>query len=204
VSTDPTARTVVRASYLYGRTVGSWSGPTDPRQGQILYASSDWDVESANYLGPLPTDPGHRVFVEGERRGRLGSVDLGVATRLTVSSGRPRNVLGDTDLGILYLLPRGSAGRAPPISQANVRVSARWQGFDLTLDVFNLFDRETATNFDDIYVGGIVRPISGGTEADLVFLRTEEGGVPARRSGFRLPFTFQSPIAATLGIHRAF
>jgi hypothetical protein len=204
VSTDPTAKTVVRASYLYGRTIGSWAGPFDPRQGQNLYASSDWDVESTNYMGPLPTDPGHRVFVEGERRGRIGGVELGVATRLTVSSGRPRNVLADTDLGIMYLLPRGSAGRAPTISQANVRASARWRGFDLALDVFNVFDRETATNFDEIYAGSTVRPIIGGTEADLVFLKTERGDPAVRRSGFRLPFAFQPPIAATLGIHRAF
>ncbi len=204
VSTDPAARTVVRAGYLYGRTIGSWSGPVDPRQGQILYQSSDWDVESTNYIGPLPTDAGHRAFVEGERRGRLGPVDLGVAARLTVASGRPRNVLGDSDLGIVYLLPRGTAGRAPAVSQANVRASARWRGFDVTLDLFNAFDRETATNFDDVYAGGTVRPILGGTEADLVFLKTESGAPVARRSAFRLPFAFQGPIAATLGIHRAF
>jgi hypothetical protein len=205
VSTDPDARTVVRAGYLHGRVFGSWTGPVDPRQGQVLYASSDWDVESDNYMGLLPTDPGHRVFVEGERRGRVGPVDLGVAARLTVASGRPRNVLADSDIGPIYLLPRGSAGRGPAISQANVRVSARWHGFDLALDVFNVFDRETATSFDETYAGpAAIRPINGGTEADLVFLRAEDGSRPTRRSSFRLPSAFQSPIAATLGIHRAF
>jgi TonB dependent receptor len=204
ISTDPAARTVVRASYLYGRVIGSWTGPVDPRQGQTAYAGDDWDLDSANYIGPLPTDPGHRVFVEGERRGRLGSVDLGVAARLTVGSGRPRNVIADTGLGIIYLLPRGSAGRAPAVSQANVRVSARWHRFDLSLEVSNLFDRQTATSFDEIYAGGAVRPIIGGTEADLVFLRTEDGDLPERRPAYRLPAAFQAPIAATLGIHRAF
>jgi hypothetical protein len=205
VSTDPEARTVVRASYLYGRVIGSWSGPVDPRQGQVLYASSDWNVESDNYIGPLPTDPGHRVFVEGERRGRLGSVDLGVAARLTVASGRPRSVLADSpSRGIIYVLPRGTAGRAPVTSQANVRMSARWSGFDVTLDVFNVFDRETTTSFDEVYTGSQVRAIHGGTEADLVFLRTETGTKPVRRSAYRVPTAFQAPIAATLGIHRAF
>lgn len=204
LSTDPTARTVVRAGYLYGRTVGSWTGPVDPRQGQNLYAGSDWDVESDNYMGALPTDPGHRLFVEGERRGRLGPVDLGLALRLTAASGRPRNVLGDSDIGIVYLLPRGSAGRAPVVSQANVRATARWRGFDVALDVFNVFDQETATNFDEVYAGSSVRPIVGGTEEDLVFLKTQSGNLPGRRNAFRLPFAFQAPIAATLGIHRAF
>jgi len=204
VSTDPAARTVVRASYLYGRVIGSWTGPVDPRQGQTAYAGDDWDLDSANYIGPLPTDPGHRVFVEGERRGRLGSVDLGLAARLTVGSGRPRSVLADTLLGIIYVLPRGTAGRAGATSQANVRLSARWRRFDLTLEVFNLFDQETATNFDEIYTGSSVQPIHGGTEADLVFLRTEDGALPLRRPAYRLPIAFQAPIAATLGIHRAF
>jgi len=90
------------------------------------------------------------------------------------------------------------------IAQANVRLGARWRGFDVVLDVFNVFDRQTATNLDEIYAGLTVRPISGGTEADLVFLKTESGGAPVRRSGYRLPFAFQSPIAGTLGIHRAF
>ncbi|HWU87355.1 MAG TPA: hypothetical protein VN253_08770, partial [Kofleriaceae bacterium] len=204
VSTDPAARTVLRAGYMYGRTIGSWTGPFDPRQGQALYAGTDWDVESANYEGRLPTDPGHRVFVEGQRRGRIGPVELAVATRLTAGSGRPRNVLANTDLGIVYLLPRGSAGRGPAITQANVRVAARWRGFDVVLDVFNVFDRQTATNLDEIYSGLTVRPIVGGTESDLVFLKTEGGGDPVRRSAYRLPFAFQPPIAGTMGIHRAF
>jgi len=204
VATDPAARTTVRAGYLYGRTVGTYAGPIDPRQGQALYEGTDWDVESANYEGRLPTDPGHRVFSEGARRGRVGPVELEVATRLTVGSGRPRNVLGDTDLGVLYLLPRGSAGRGPAVAQANVRVAGRWRGLAVALDVFNVFDRQTATNLDEIYAGSAVRPISGGTAADLVFLRTEAGNEAVRRSAFRFPFSFQAPIAAALNIHGAF
>lgn len=204
VATDPTAKTAVRASYLYGRTVGTWAGPVDPRQGAALYAGDDWDADTANYDGRLPTDPGHRAFVEGWRRGQLGSVGLTVATRLTVASGRPRNVLADSDAGLIYLLPRGSAGRGPTVAQANVRIAARWRGTDVTLDVFNVFDRQPATNLDEVYATGSVLPIAGGTEADLVFLKTTSGAAPARRSAFRLPNAFQAPIAATLGIHRAF
>lgn len=204
VATDPTAKTAVRASYLYGRTVGTWTGPVDPRQGQALYAGDDWDSDTANYDGRLPTDPGHRAFVEGWRRGRLGGVDLTVAARFTVGSGRPRNVLAESDFGLIYLLPRGSAGRGPALAQANVRIAARWRGTDVTLDVFNAFDRQPATNLDEVYATGSVLPIAGGDEADLVFLKTTGGAQPPRRSAFRLPFAFQAPIAATLGIHRAF
>jgi hypothetical protein len=203
VATDPAARTVARAGYAWGRAVGTWVGPADPRQGAQLYASSDWDGDSTNYLGRLPTDAGHRAFVEGERRGRLGGVDVGVALRVTVASGRPRSVLGQTDVGLAYLLPRGSAGRAPLLSQANLRVGATWRGFAIALDVFNLLDRQAATSFDEVYAGPTVQPIDGGSAEDLVFLKTPEGTAAPRRSAFRLPSAFQAPIAATLGLSRA-
>src|SRR5262245_53268182 len=67
VATAPTARLVLRAGYMYGRTVGAWTGPYDPRQGAILYAGTDFDFRSANGFGRLPTDMGHRAYIEAER-----------------------------------------------------------------------------------------------------------------------------------------
>ncbi|MDQ3369493.1 MAG: TonB-dependent receptor, partial [Myxococcota bacterium] len=200
----PAPNLSLRASYLHGRTVGSWTGPFDPRQGITLYDGRDWDGETANQHGLLPTDAGHRAFVELERRGRVGGLELAVATRLTATSGRPRNVLADTDIGIVYLLPRGSAGRAPVLSQANVRLAARWRRTDLTLDVFNAFDRKVATNLDEIYAGQSVRPIQGGTTEDLIWLKSSDDDPARRRSAYQLPFAFQSPISVALGVHHTF
>jgi hypothetical protein len=207
----PSPKLSFRATYLWGRTVGTWTGPFDPRQGANLYASDEWDLDATNLYGRLPTDPGHRVAIEGERRGRFGSVELAVATRLTVSSGRPRNVLAATDLGVVQLLPRGSDGRMPAVSQANVRLAARWRRIDFTLDMFNVFDRQEAVTVGEIYTDS-TSPIVGGTPEDLVFAKTEtcngEGtcnGRPVeRRPTFGLPTSFQNPFAAVLGIRRAF
>ena len=207
----PTPKLSVRATYLWGQTIGSWTGPFDPRQGATLYESTDWDLDATNLYGRLPTDPGHRVAIEAERRGTLGPVELAVATRLTVSSGRPRNVLGDSDLGIVQLLPRGSAGRNPMLSQANVRLAARWHRIDFTLDVFNLFNRREPVTTNEIYAGQQVRPISGGTLEDLVFAKSESCNElscnvasPNRRTAFGLPTSFQSPLSVVLGIHHTF
>ncbi len=202
----PSPKISVRASYLYGRTVGTWTGPFDPRQGANLYAGTDWDLDATNLFGRLPTDPGHRVFIEAERRGTLGSVDVAIAPRLSVTSGRPRNILADTELGIVQLLPRGSAGRNPLLTQANVRLSARWRGIDFTLDVFNVFNRREATNLDEVYARGQARPVVNGTFEDLVFLKTEAGTTtPAgRRTGFALPTAFQSPLSVVLGVRHVF
>ncbi|MEJ7604431.1 MAG: TonB-dependent receptor, partial [Kofleriaceae bacterium] len=213
----PSPRWFVRAGAQLGKTVGTWVGPFDPRVGATQLGGSDWDASessTSNLHGLLPSAPGKRGFVEGERRGTLLGLAVSLATRLTVASGRPRNVLGLTEeLGFIHLLPRGSAGRGPMQTQANVRLGASWRGFDLTLDVFNVFDDRTATNLDEVYSDGALRPIVGGAAEDLVFLKHEvvetngatiEQRPASRRTTYQLPSAFQSPIAAVLGIHRAF
>lgn len=196
--------TTIRAGVAWGRTVGTWAGPYDPRQGVNFLAGSDWNADPTNLRGPLPTELGGSVFVEAERRATLGPVELSVATRLTAASGRPRDVLANGIDGIVELLPRGSAGESPVISQANVRVAARWHGVDVTLDAFNLFDRRGVTNLDEVYTNDTVRPIVGGTASDLVFLKNDTGQAATRRTAFQLPVSYQSPLSVSLGVHAAF
>jgi hypothetical protein len=204
LATAPTGKLVLRAGYMYGRTIGSWTGAFDPRQGVVLFAGSDYDASSVNMLGPLPTDIGHRTYIEAERHGRIGQVRVAVSTRLTTSSGRPRSVIADGDDGIIFLIPRGGAGRGPMLTQANVRASARWRGLDITLDLFNVFGRRDATSTDELYSFGALRPINGGTLDDLPFLKTESGREVGRRPAYGTATGYQSPFAAALGIQRAF
>jgi hypothetical protein len=195
---------VIRSGILWGRTVGTFAGPYDPRQGANLYAGADWDAGSSNLYGALPTDPGGHVFVEAERRGALGPVGFAIATRLTVGSGTPRSVLANGTDGVTDLLPRSSAGRNPMLSQANLRLAATWRGFTATLDVMNVFDRRDPTSVDEIYTDDAVRPVEGGELSDLVFLKTDSGQPARRRTSYQLPIAFQLPLAAALGIHKVF
>lgn len=206
IATDATAKLTVRIGYLVGRTIGNYLGPWDPQQGTILYDGDDFDTKFASTadFGRLPTDIGHRTYIEVDRRGTLGSVSLHVGTRLTLASGRPRSAFADTDVGYISLIPRGTVGRAPLLTQANVRVGATWRGFELTLDVFNMFDRHDATGIDDLYTQALVRPVEGGTYEDLVFLKTTSEQPATRRTAFGMPFSFQNPLSAMLGIRRAF
>jgi hypothetical protein len=204
VSSAPTLKTILRIGYMYGRTIGSWSGPFDPREGAVLYAGSDFDATSANLLGRLPTDIGHRTYIEGQRAGTVGPLKLSIALRVTASSGKPRSAIADSDEGLVYLLPRGGMGRGPAITQTNLRVGATWQGFDFTLDLFNVFNRREATSVDELYAGGAVRPIDRGTPEDLVFLKTTDGEQAARRASFATASQYQSPRSAVLGIQRGF
>jgi hypothetical protein len=196
--------TAIRAGVMWGRTVGTWTGPFDPRLGANQLAGPDWDGGAANLYGPLPTDAGGRMFVEAERRFTLGEVELAAATRLTAASGRPRNVLASGIDGTAWLLPRGSAGSGPVVSQANLRLAARWQGVDVTLDVINLFDRRDTTHLDEVYTGDPVRPVAGGSASDLVFLKSEDGAPAHRLTSFQLPTAYQPPLSVTLGVHKAF
>ena len=194
VATAPTGKLVLRAGYLYGHTVGSWTG----------LASADFEFVTQNLVGALPTDAGHRTYIEAERSGRVGPVRVTVALRLSLGSGRPRSALGSSDDGTIYLVPRGSLGRGPLLTQTNARVQATWHGVDVLLDVFNVFDHRDATSLDEFYAGGSIHPIVGGAASDLVFLRTESGGVPARNPGFQVPTGYQAPLSAVLGVRSRF
>jgi hypothetical protein len=95
-------------------------------------------------------------------------------------------------------------------SQVNLHVSARstWHAphMELTLDLFNTFDRTDATTVGEVYASGeqSLRPIQGGTAADLVWLRSVDGLVPTREPSFRLPTAFQAPFTAVLGARYQF
>ncbi len=199
-----TAAFALRVGYLWGHTTGSWTGAFDPRNGAALYSSPDFDVLSLNQNGLLPTDIGQRLYFEAQRHQRIGQVDMSVATRFTVATGRPRDALGDGADGLIYLIDRGSYGRGPLQTQANVRVAASYRHFDITLDLFNLFDRRDETTTDSVYSSGTLRPIDGGKPEDLVFLRTDEGFAAQRRPAFLTGTAFQAPFSAVLGLHRSF
>jgi hypothetical protein len=209
VSTSPLGKLVLRVGYMYGHTTGTWTGPFNPNEGAVLYSGADFDFESINQAGPLATDVGHRTYIEAQTAGRVGPVKLAFATRLTVGSGKPRDVLANSDEGLINLLPRGSFGRGTLLTQANVRVAATWRGVDLVLDVFNLFDRRDTTSVDERYSGTganpvAVHPIEGGAPSDLVFLRTEGGSPAVRNPGFQLPTSFQPPLSVMLGLRTRF
>jgi hypothetical protein len=204
IATAPTAKLALRVGYMYGRTIGSWTGAFDPRQGAVLFAGSDFDTRAINLVGLLPTDLGHRTYIEAERSGRVGSAKLVFAMRLTAASGRPRSVVADSDEGTIFLIPRGSAGRGPLMTQANMRFGAQWHGLDITLDLFNVFNQREATLVDESFTSGVIRPIDQGELSDLVFLKTESGNAAQRRPSYGTATAFQTPFAAVLGVQHTF
>jgi hypothetical protein len=90
------------------------------------------------------------------------------------------------------------------VTQANVRASAHWRGFDITLDLFNVFNRREALTIDESYAVGSIRPIDHGRLSDLIFLKNEDGTDATRRPSYATATSFQSPFSAVLGVQRTF
>jgi hypothetical protein len=134
----------------------------------------------------------------------VGPVTLVAATRLSLQSGLPLDVMAFGPDGLTYLLPRGSGGYGPMLTQANIRLGASYRHFDVTLDFLNIFDRRTAENQAAIYSDDAVHPIDGGTSEDLVFLKNDFGRPAVRLNTFATASEFQPPFMAVLGIQRAF
>jgi hypothetical protein len=210
LSTAPAMPLQLRAGYTYTQVVGTWTGAYDPRQGLVLFGGQDYDQDAHDLYGRLPTDLAHRVFVEASKVVNLpggSGLQLALSTRLTVASGRPRSVLGQIDGDFIELLPRGSDGRLPMTSQANVHVALRFRhGLELWLDLIDVTDRTDATTVGEVYTSGPqpLQAIDGGKASDLVWLRTEGGQVPLRDPTFRLPTGFQSPFTAVAGARYSF
>jgi hypothetical protein len=206
LQTPPARPFAVRIGWSWGETVGTWSGPYDPRQGVVLYGGTDYTTSVENLYGRLPSSPGNRFYAEAITRFHLGKVPAGVSSRLTLQSGLPREALGDSDLGILELLPRGAAGTDPMLSDVDIRLFANLHGFDVQLEVFDVFDRRDPTLTNEIYAGNgqIVRPIDGGTYSDLIWLHADGGGLAQRNPAYGYPTAFQAPATFVLGVHHAF
>jgi outer membrane receptor protein involved in Fe transport len=212
----------VQGSYTYSRTMGNYPGLLNDDTGQALpNISTQYDLPEllANRYGPLPQDRPHSVKVDGyytfdfDRGGRLTT-----GIRLRGFSGSPIDALGAHYLygfGESYLLPRGSEGRTPFVTNTDLHLGyARKlaQGYDLSvfMDVINLFNQEQTARFDQLYTFNNVNPIVGGSREDLVFAKQigRNGGESrqpiGRNIGFKTPLQRFTPLFLRLGARFTF
>jgi outer membrane receptor for ferrienterochelin and colicin len=156
----------------YGKVVYTWSqnkgnteGQTKSDNGQTdVSATSSWDypffMNNAN--GFLPSDRTHQIKAIGYWQ---FMPEWGIGGNFAASSGRPKNCNGnytgdDPGYGSIYFYcsfdgntavdfatPRGSQGRLPwniSLDANAVYQPAAIKGLKLRLDVFNLFNRQSA------------------------------------------------------------
>jgi hypothetical protein len=110
---------------------------------------------------------------------------------------------------IVQLLPRGSAGRTPPITQFDGKLSYRCPLTEKTsleafIDIFNILNQQAVLRTDDDYTFDSPAPIINGTKEDLKYAKTTSGSPLAVNPNFGRPIAYQAPVHGRLGLRLTF
>ncbi|HYH97109.1 carboxypeptidase regulatory-like domain-containing protein [Hyalangium sp.] len=212
---------LAQVSYTWSRLTGNYEGLFRSDTGQLdPNINSDFDLVSLlpNRSGLLPADRTHQLKAFGARELVLRpglSLNLGLSYR--GASGTPFSYLGahvDYGSGQAYILPRGGAGRLPWVHRFDSRLAVNYKvakdiTASLSVDVFNVFNFQTATAYDQNYTYSPVLPIVGGSRADLPgkVLDAETGEpIPdeAINKNFGKPTAYQAPRSFRFGARVSF
>lgn len=159
----------------YGKINYTWSRSKGNTEGQLLSDIGQADVSTTqafdfpeitqNSNGLLPNDRTHQIKAYGFYE-LTKSVTL--AGNFLAASGRPKNCIGNfpdqTNEAAAYgsaffycndvATPRGSQGKLPWDIRLDANISyrpAEVKGLALKLDVFNVFNKQTVQNIDEVY-----------------------------------------------------
>lgn len=210
---------LLQVSYTLSSLRGNYEGLLRSETGELSpNLSSEFDLPSLtiNREGPLPADRTHQLQAFAAREFMLGP-DLGIQLGVTYlgSSGAPYSHLGADALYLqrqVFILPRGSAGRLPWFHRIDTRLGVTYR-LTKTLtasggvDVFNLFNFQAATSYDEEYTSAAVLPIQDGAREDLPELRRPDGellGPEALNKNFGKPTTYQLPRSIRLSARLSF
>jgi hypothetical protein len=206
---------VLLASYTYSRTLGNYPGLFQASNGQLdPNISTQYDLRELliNRDGPLPNDHPHNVKVYGSYFIPFGDNTVVLGLAFNALSGSPIEVLGAHAFygpDESYILPRGSGGRTPFTTQFDLHVQYRRQiskifTFEAYADVFNLFNEQAVATVDEEYTTSAVRPIIGGTVADLVNLKNSAGSAVTLNPNYGRATSYQAPLSMRFGVRLSF
>ncbi len=222
-------RWFVAGSYTYSRLMGNYAGlySADSTQLDPNY-TTQFDVRPLmdNRHGPLPNDRPHVFHLNGAYqfswRGHLLSPGLGFSGY----SGTPITPLGRAPLmgpKETFILPRGSAGRTPFVTQLDARLSyrttvAKVLSAEVFVEIFNILNQKTVLTQDAEYTVDRVLPAQAGTSLDNIPV-VDGSGQPVCASGdspctsyatasknpnYLRPTSYQAPISGRLGVRVLF
>jgi hypothetical protein len=221
---------LAQASYTWSRLYGNYPGLFRPETNQLdPNILSDFDLIELleNRTGLLPFDRTHAVKLFGAREFNVtNAVSTSIGLSYRGNSGTPINYYGahpDYGQDEAFVLQRGTAGRTPWVNiiDSNIGLNyrvAKNQVVSVTLDVFNLFNFQTATRVDESYTFESILPLKGGTPADLptatspgrIRLNTgnpeDEEYLTAEKvnPNFRQPNQYQAPRQFRFGVRYTF
>lgn len=202
------------ASYTFSSLRGNYAGLfVSENRGQLGNATSaaDYPQVLANANGPLPGDSRHAFKLDGAWVAALDaktSLQLGAAIR--AQEGGPTNYLGAIfGYPVIFILPRGSGGRLPWLTQVDARAAlARDLGagtsVEVSLEAFNLLNTQTVTATNEVWTLSDVSAIPGGTPASLGSLKDTSGAPVAANPRWGQPTAYQLPLSLRLGARLTF
>ncbi len=207
---------LARASYTYSRLVGNYEGLYQYETNYISPNGTnayDFPELYFNSNGPLPNDRPHLFHLDGyyTQPIRNGKFVFGLA--FTARSGQPRNYIGNLLPGspyqLVFLLPRGEAGRTPTVTQLDAKIAySRPLGprmnLEAFIDLFNILNQQTTLQTDDNYTFQAAPPIVNGTAQDLKYAKDVTGAPLAKNPNFGQPIAYQMPFNARLGLRLNF
>jgi hypothetical protein len=150
-------------SYLHSKTEGNYRGryfveteERDPNQTEAF----DVPALAVNTFGRLPQDRPDQFKAYGSYR---VTSDVTLSATARYSSGTPEDATTDPlggstpFLGPIYLMPRGSAGRTPAITNLDMGVAydirdSKKVKMTVMLDVFNALNEQKATRVDSQFM----------------------------------------------------
>ena len=209
----------LRGSYLWSRLDGNYSGlsqgdengRTSPNVGRLFdYPIMMFDESGKPVFGPLPTDRPNQFKAQFIYQMPWGT---SIGVNEYVASGIPRTreaaVLAPNNFPVQYQ-GRGSDGRMPTFSQTDLSLqhSFRFGGskqLQLELNVDNLFNQKTATNYFQTELAGGVgisfdeqAYYQGKVDFDPLIAAAQ------KEPRFMMNSGYQAPISARFGVRFLF
>ncbi len=113
---------MLNASYTYSRLIGNYNGLYDADNSYFApNGGNAYDTPELvlNKRGPLANDRPHSGRVDGFYQLPVGRGSIIAGVSFSAYSGTPRNYVGALIPGqqLIFLLPRGSAGRTPAVTR---------------------------------------------------------------------------------------
>jgi hypothetical protein len=205
---------LMHASYTYSRVIGNYNGLYDPDFNYTTAnGTSAFDVPdlTLNRYGPLANDRPHLARLDGFYQIPIGKGSLVTGLGVSARSGQPRNYVGyifaygDQS----FLLPRGSAGRTPAVTQFDLKLSYRrpikqTMYVEAFIDLFNVFNQKATLRTDDVYTFDLAAPIVNGDINDLAHAKNIEGNPLSQNANFGRALAYQRPFNGRLGLRLGF
>lgn len=204
-----------QGSYTYSRLIGNYNGLFDADNsyfapnGNNAYDTPDLVL---NKRGPLANDRPHSGHIDTFYQLPLGSnTSLTGGLSYAAYSGVPRNYVSSVGFGqqLVFLLPRGAAGRTPTVTQLDLKVGYRRQlskttALEVFLDLFNVFNSRTVLLMDDNYTFDVAAAIVNGTKTDLTYGKNASGLPIQKNPNFGKPTAYQAPLHGRMGVRLLF